>query len=202
MTECDAAVELFSSEYLYSGFLKLSRHSFTYRTQSGQESKRLEREVCERVPAVAVLPYHPESDSIMMLEQFRLPAWLAGMRGWQYEVVAGLVDPGQSEEETALRESREEAGLEISELWHINRVLPSPGGCDEVISTYLGRLAEPGVDGLYGLEEEGEDIRAFMVPFDEAYALLQQGRIENATAWMALAWLKLNHDEVQHCWNT
>ncbi|WP_022727079.1 NUDIX domain-containing protein [Fodinicurvata sediminis] len=202
MTDNDAEVELHSSEYLYSGFLKLSGHSFTYRTLSGGQSKLLKREVCERKPAVAVLPYHPESDSIMMLEQFRLPAWLAGMQGWQFEVVAGLIEQDQSEEETALRESREEAGLEILELWHINRVLSSPGGCDEVISTYLGRLSEPGVDGHYGLEEEDEDIRAFMIPFDDAYALLEQGRIENATAWMALAWLKLNHDEVLRCWKT
>ncbi|MFD1379275.1 NUDIX domain-containing protein [Fodinicurvata halophila] len=130
-------VELLSSDQPFSGFLRISRHSFRYRKQDGHWSNSLTREVCKRAPAVAVLPYHPESDSVMLLEQFRLPAWLAGMDGWQIEVVAGIIEDQQNEEQTALRESREEAGLEISALWSINRVLPSPGGCDEVISFIL-----------------------------------------------------------------
>lgn len=200
MTVHDAEVELIDSECPYSGFMRISRHRFVYRTHANQRSQVLTREVCERKPAVAVLPYHPASDSIMLLEQFRLPAWLAGMNGWQFEIVAGLMEHGQDEQETAIREGHEEAGVEVSDLWPINRCLSSPGGCDEVISIYLGRLNEPGVDGFYGLEEEGEDIRAYMIPFEEAYSLLRQGRIENATAWMALAWLKLNHAEVRHHW--
>lgn len=195
-------VELLSSDQPFSGFLRISRHRFRYRTQDGQWSNTLTREVCERAPAVAVLPYHPESDSVMLLEQFRLPAWLAGMNGWQIEVVAGIIEDQQNEEQTALRESREEAGLDISALWPINRVLPSPGGCDEVISIYLGRLDAPGTDGFYGLAEEDEDIRAFTLPFDDAYCMLEKGEIENATAWMALVWLKLNREEVQRCWRT
>ncbi|MFC4351321.1 NUDIX domain-containing protein [Fodinicurvata halophila] len=195
-------VELLSSDQPFSGFLRISRHSFRYRKQDGHWSNSLTREVCKRAPAVAVLPYHPESDSVMLLEQFRLPAWLAGMDGWQIEVVAGIIEDQQNEEQTALRESREEAGLEISALWSINRVLPSPGGCDEVISLYLGRLDAPGTNGFYGLAEEDEDIRAFMVPFEEAYQMLERGEIENATAWMALVWLRLNRDQVQRAWKT
>lgn len=195
-------VELLSSDQPFSGFLRISRHSFRYRMQNGRWSNTLTREVCERTPAVAVLPYHPESDSVMLLEQFRLPAWLAGMNGWQIEVIAGIIEDQQSEEQTALRESREEAGLDISALWLINRVLSSPGGCDEVISIYLGRLGAPGTDGLYGLAEEDEDIRAFTLPFEDAYRMLERGEIENATAWMALVWLRLKREEVQRCWRT
>jgi len=55
-------------------------------------------------------------------------------------------------------------------------------------------------DGLFGLDDEGEDIRAFVVPGNEVEDLLASGRITNATAVIALQWFLLNRDRLRRLW--
>ena len=46
--------------------------------------------------------------------------------------------------------------------------------------------------GVHGLEEEGEDIRVHVLPRETAYQWVVDGKINNASAIIALQWLELN----------
>ena len=64
--------------------------------------------------AVATLLYDPARDTVVMVEQFRLPAYLAGRSAWCLETPAGIVKPGEELAEVARREALEETGCEIT----------------------------------------------------------------------------------------
>jgi len=196
-----ADVELLASEPLHEGFLRLARHRVRHRLFAGGWGAVQEREVLHRRPAAAVLPYDPGRDLVVLIEQFRLPALLAGRDPWQIEVVAGLLDrEAEGPEAVAHREAREEAGLELTALEPVASLLASPGGTTEVIHHFVGRTGIDAGESLHGLLEEQEDIRAQALPFAEAWALLEAGRVGNASAWICLAWLKLNRDRLRRVW--
>lgn len=137
----------------------------------------------------------------MLIEQFRLPALLAGFPPWQIEVVAGLIDQeGETAAEVAQRETREEAGLEITALEPVASLLSSPGLSSEIINHFIGRTEAGSGEGLYGLAQEQEDIRAQSLPFEQAWAWLEAGRITNAPAWICLTWLKLQRERLREEW--
>ena len=87
-----------------------------------------------------------------------------------------------------------------SDLERIGEVIFSPGGCTETVSIFCGQVDSENAGGIFGLDHEGEDIRAFTLPFDEAYGRLQAGEIDNAASVIALQWLALNRESVRQRW--
>lgn len=160
----------------------------------------MSREVFERGTAAGVLPYDPHRDEVVLVEQFRLPAHLAGMSAWQLEIVAGIIDPGETGNAVARREAREEAGLDIIDLLPIHRFLSSPGGTTETLDLYCGRVDSSGAGGIHGLAEEHEDIRVVVKRFGAAMALVRNGTIDNGFTLLALYWLMANRDELRRRW--
>ena len=80
-----------------------------------------------RHDAVCVLPYDPQRDRVVLIEQFRVGALGKVDNPWLIELVAGLIDKDESPDEVARREAVEEAGLELADLWPVTRYFPSPG---------------------------------------------------------------------------
>ncbi|MDF2095851.1 NUDIX domain-containing protein [Aquibaculum arenosum] len=192
--------ELLEKEELHRGFLTVERHSARYRRFAGGWIEQL-REIIDQHQSAAVLPYDPERDCVVLIEQFRLPALLAGKPPWQIEVVAGLLDQeGEAAEAVIRREAEEEAGVTITDLEPVAALMSSPGSSTEVIHHFIGRTDASDVGGLHGLEIEQEDIRAEALPFEEAWALLEAGRITNAPAWTCLTGLKLKRDGLRERW--
>ncbi len=187
-------------ENCFTGFYKLDRLHVQHRQFSGAMGPVLSRELFVRHEAVCVLPYDPQRDALVMIEQFRVGAIDRAESPWLLEMVAGLIDKDESPEEVARREAIEEAGLEIGELRPIARYFPSPGGSDELVHLYLGRCDSRGAGGIHGLEEEGEDIRVHVLSFDEAMRTLTDGTINNAACLIALQWLSLHRDEIRETW--
>jgi len=109
----DEVVHILAQETAYQGFFRIDRYRLRHRLYSGGWSGELMREVFERGRAVGVLLYDPVGDAVVMIEQFRLPAHLAGFGTRQLEIVAGIVDPGETDSAVARRETAEEAGLVI-----------------------------------------------------------------------------------------
>jgi ADP-ribose pyrophosphatase len=144
-----------------------------------------------------VLLYDPTRDAVVLVEQFRAGALTKTDAPWLLELVAGIVEPGESAEDVARRESVEEAGIELGELIPITGYLPSPGGCDEWIELFCALVDAPESGGVFGLDEEGEDIKVHVIPAIEAFALVQQRVVNNAAAIIALQWLQLNHDRLK-----
>ena len=130
----------------------------------------------------------------------RVGALAAGFPSWQTEIVAGVIGEGETPEEVARREAREEAGCEVSELIPICSYLVSPGGTSESVVLFCGRVNCAGLGGIHGLPDENEDIKVTVVPWAEARRLLDAGEIRNAVSLIALQWLALHRDELRRRW--
>ena len=152
-------IEILGKSEQYKGYFRINRYRLRHRLYAGGWSGELERELFERGHAVGVLPYDPAADSIVLIEQFRIGALVAGMDPWLSEVVAGIIEEGEAPEEVARRETREEAGIEVMDLMPICRYLVSPGGSSESVILYCGRVDSRGAGGIHGLAAEHEDIR-------------------------------------------
>jgi len=196
-------VKILEKTTLYEGHFRLHRYCFRHRLFAGGWSDIVTREVFDRGSAVALLLYDPTRDAVVLIEQFRLPALLAGRSGWQIEPVAGLADRrNESEKAVARREAQEEAGLRITgELVPVHRILPSTGGLTELVSIYCARVDSRRADGVHGNRDEGEDIRVRVLPVREALRLMQSGKIENAHCVVALYWLAANRARLRRRWH-
>lgn len=194
------AVEILRRESCFSGFYRLERLHLRHRQFSGEMGPLLSRELFVRHDAVCVLPFDPQRDEVVLIEQFRVGSMGKCSNPWLLELVAGLIDKDEEPDQVARREAVEEAGLVLGELWPISRYFPSPGGSDELVHLYVGRCNSEGAGGIHGLAEEGEDIRVHVLPFEEALQAVKDGRINNAASIIALQWLALNRTEVCGLW--
>ena len=194
-------INIISRETCFSGFYRLDRLRLRHRQFAGGMGPALSRELFVRHDAVCVLPYDPQRDCVVLIEQFRIGALDKSANPWLLELVAGLIDKDEQPEEVARREALEEANLALTSLWPITQYYPSPGGSDERVHLYVGRCDSNGAGGVYGLAEEGEDIRVHVWPLEDALAAINDGRIDNAASIIALQWLALNRIEVRGLWS-
>lgn len=192
-------VDIQAKETVFSGFFHMVKYRFRHRLFRGGWSDVVERELSVRGHAAALLPYDPVNDQVVLLEQIRVGA-LESHSPWQYEIVAGMLDEGESPEQVARREAQEEAGLEVGKLAPICCYYPSSGGCSEKLSVFVGCVDATGAGGIHGLDCEDEDIRVFTVSREQAYQWVQSGRIENGASIIALQWLMLNHAQLRQQW--
>ncbi|MDF1582558.1 MAG: NUDIX domain-containing protein [Methyloprofundus sp.] len=187
--------KVMAQESMYQGFFSLNRYQVQHSLFAGGWSEVLTRELFQRGNCVAVLLYDPDADKVVIIEQFRMgPMGQADVRerAWLLEIVAGAIEEGETAEEVAFRESVEEAGCEVQEMRLINEFYTSPGGTSEKISLFYGRIDATEVGGVHGLDHEHEDILVSTVSFAEAYAMIEDGRIESAIPIIAIQWLALN----------
>jgi ADP-ribose pyrophosphatase len=198
----DRAVEILRREVAYQGFFRVERYRLRHGLHSGGWSPELEREVFERGAAVAVLLYDPDRDAVVLVEQFRLAAHLAGFSAWQVEIVAGIVDrDGEGEPAVAHREAQEEAGLAIiGELMPIHRCLSSPGGTTETVALFCGRVDSRAAGGIHGVAAEHEDIKVVVKSYRDAMRLVRAQKIDNAFTLLALHWLAANRAMLRRRW--
>ena len=185
---------------LYSGFFKLSGIELQHDLFAGGQSRVLRRELIDRGQAIAVLPYDPVRDEIVLVEQFRIGAGQDEAGPWMMEIIAGYQEPGESAEEVAFREAFEEAGCKVTELLSMYKYYSSPGGSNEQIQIFLGRTESSGINGIHGLDEEGEDIKVHVISSQQAFDWLDSGKIDSAAPIIALLWFRLNRDRIREKW--
>jgi ADP-ribose pyrophosphatase len=196
----DDRVRIVERSTPFQGYFRIDRYRLRHRRFDGGWSDEIQREVFERGHAAAVLPYDPARDTVVLIEQFRIGAYAAGLEPWLIEIVAGIIEPGEAAAEVVRREAREEAGCEIGALEPVGSFIMSPGGASETLSLFCGRVESAGAGGLHGLAEEHEDIRAIVLSSDKAIARLAAGEIANASAAIALQWLALNRERLRATW--
>lgn len=185
---------------VYNGFFSLRKLTLSHKRFSGGELGPIQREVLQRRSAVAVLLYDPSLDSVLLVEQFRIGAFAAlaeqqAQSPWLLELVAGLIEPGETAAEVAVREAQEEAGCVIDELHWVAEYFSSPGGTNETTSLYVGLSDLRHAGGVHGLPAEGEDIRAHVLPREQVAAQMYGSDIANASTLIALQWLQANHQQ-------
>jgi ADP-ribose pyrophosphatase len=193
-------VRVLEEKTAWSGHFAIRRLTLQHRRFAGGWSEPLVREVFERGDAVGVLPYDPQADSLVMIEQFRPGAMRGDDSPWMLELIAGVVEPGECDEDVVHRESMEEAGCELSELVPIATVLPSAGACTEQVRLFCGRVSSAAVGGIHGLQEEGEDILVHSVSRGDALQLLADDRIPNGHTLIALQWLHIHGESLRERW--
>lgn len=174
-------------------FFRLDTMTMSHRRFVGGWNGDLLREVFVGCDAALVLPYDPVRDRVLLVEQFRAgPARRGDGNPWVLEPVAGIVDAGETPEAAALREAREEAGLELvsSDLRPMFAAYASPGNATDHFYAWAAITDLP--DGLStsgGLVEEGEDIRLHVLPFARALELLESGEVTAVPLVAMLLWL-------------
>lgn len=185
----------------YSGFFRIDQFRLRHRLFAGGWSPELSREVFLRHNAAGILLWDPIRDELVLIEQFRLAAHLAGFAAWQLEIVAGIIETGESTADVARREAQEEAGLPIiGDLVPIHRFLTSPGGSTETVDLFCGRVDASNAGGIHGLADESEDIRVVVMSSAAALALVAEGRIDNGFTLLALHWFAANREALCLRW--
>ncbi len=193
-------VELISKKTLYKGFFRMNEYRFKHRLFKGGWSAEVKREVFERGHAGVLLAYDPKRDEVVLIEQIRIPAYETSQTPWLLEVIAGMVEEGESPEEVVRREATEEAGITIGRCKPIVSYLSSPGGTSERMYVYVGEVDATTATGIHGLACENEDIRVHVVSREQAYQWVEEGIIDNAASVIALQWLRLHHVTLRKDW--
>lgn len=186
---------------LYKGFFQVDLYQFEHALFAGGKSELISREILERGDAIAVLPYDPVSDTVLLIEQIRIGAIKSKHSPWLLECIAGMTDGSDDYESVVKKEAYEEAGLNLTELEFMLSYLSSPGGTTERLHLYLARADLSDVEsGVYGLETEGEDIKTHVLSVDDALTRLNNGEMDNAATVICMQWLALNHEKMKHKW--
>lgn len=195
-------VKIVEKNTLYRGFLSVEQYLLRHRLFEGGWSQTLIREVFNKSAAAAALLYDPYLDKVVLLEQFRVGALGDKDSPWLIEVVAGLLQPGEEPAELAIRETKEEAGLEVKDLHFICQYWVAPGFSNEQVTLFCAKVDATNAGGIHGLPEEGEDIRVMVVTPENAYQSIASGQIKNAPTIIGLQWLQMNKTMLQAKWCT
>ena len=141
-----------------------------------------QREYIKHPGAVAIVPLFDDG-SILLERQFRYPHHKVFI-----EVPAGKLEPNEPHLETAKRELLEETGYTAREWKHLATIHTAIAYTNEAIDLFIARqLEKPGGAQL----DAGEFVETIVVPFDEAIAMVKDGRITDAKTVAALLWVKL-----------
>ena len=111
------------------------------------------REIVRHVRAVGVLPRLPDG-SYIWVRQYRKP-----LDAYVIEICAGLIEPGETPEETARRELLEETGCRPKSLHRIGALASSPGYTDEMVDLFLADCDPPEVGQKLDSDESIEVLR-------------------------------------------
>ncbi|MDE0786173.1 MAG: NUDIX domain-containing protein [Porticoccaceae bacterium] len=190
-SQSDVRIE--SRETVFQGFFRVSRFTLSHRLFRGGWSRPIKREIFQRVAAVGVLLYDPANQLIGLVEQFRVGALDDNQGPWQYEVVAGMIEQGETPIDVAHREIQEEAGLTVKELIPICEYLVSAGATNEKMHMFCGLADLQDKKGVFGLDTENEDILLHIWSYEEAMQALADGVLNSAAVTISLQWLELRH---------
>jgi len=191
----------------YDGHFKVDQLLVVHELFSGGASEELIREQVSRQNSVAVLPYDPQRDEVVLVEQFRIGALdndhsKHDESPWLVEIIAGLVEEGEKVEEVAYREALEEANCKIENLTHVASFFPTPGGFSELSHVYIAQTDTTSLGGVYGLDNEGEDIRVHVKSSDQAIEMLQKGKIRSAIPMIAMYNFIQMREKLKQSWSS
>lgn len=183
----------------YLGFFALAEHDLDFPRFAGGRSSTVTRAAFLMADAVTVLPYDPARDRVLLVEQFRVGPLMRGDPApWLLEPIAGRIDPGETPEQTARREAREEARLELGALHEVGRYYPSPGAVTEFLYSYVATADLPdGTETIAGVDDEAEDIRSHVLPFEALMALTRSAEAANGPLLLSALWLAANRERLR-----
>lgn len=192
----DVVVHRHSRSHL--SFFGTEEMDLQFRRYDGRLSPVLNRSATLVGQAVVVLPYDPVRDRVLLVEQFRAATFIAGNRTpWMWEPIAGLVDPGETPEHAAQRESMEEAGISLQSLEPVAQVYSSSGSSGEFLNIFIGLTDLDQVPGGGGLDSEGEDILSRILSFDTLMQNIDAQRYQDMPLVTAALWLARHRERLR-----
>lgn len=184
-------VSIEQKRYILDDFFKVEEAHLQFEQFNGEMSPRVRRLNLERGDSAAVLVFNRSTDKLILASQFRYPTY-KNNHGWTIEAIAGMMDPGETPEQSARRELQEEIGLDVGAFEHISTFYPSPGGSSEQIFLFYSEVS--GEQAKYkatgGLLKHGEDIKALELTLPEALARIGSGEIADAKTIIGIYWLE------------
>ena len=184
--------KILNKKKIHDGFFKMNEVTLKYQKYDGNWSNEIKRELFGGAQVSAVLPYDPENKKIVLIQQFRPGTISKDSENYLDEVVAGIIDPGETPEDTAKRECFEETGCEVNNLKLIQGYFPAPGSSESFYNLFLGEVVAPDKENIRGLENENEDILVKSYSFDEVKTKMENKEILNGLTLIALQWFFLN----------
>jgi nudix-type nucleoside diphosphatase (YffH/AdpP family) len=176
---------------LSDNWYTLKTTTFEWRRRDGTWQTQ-QRETYDRGNAAVILPYSVKRRTVVLIKQFRYPAFVNGYDELMIEAAAGLLDD-ESPENRIRAEAGEETGYRLRDVRKIFESFMSPGSVTEKLHFFVAEY-EPDMkigDGG-GLRDEGEDIEVIEPTIDEALAMIVDGRIVDGKTIMLLQYAALN----------
>jgi len=197
------SAKIISRKRLFDGFHKLDMITAEIGSlRPGGGSMTIAREVLCGPHVAMILLYNPATDEILMNKQFRIGAFVGGAEDpFLLECAAGCIDEGETPEQAAVREAREETGCEISELERIGACYSNPGNLNQKFHLFAGCI-DQAAPGFHGHTEEGEDIETVLLPAKDVIAMLDNDEILQAPAALMLHWFARNHERLRKKWKS
>lgn len=155
-------------------FLKV--HRDTVRLPDGSEGGR---EYIRHPGAVAIVALF-EDGSVLLERQYRYPS-----RREFIEIPAGKLEPGEPHLDTAKRELLEETGYVAAEWTRLGVIHTAIAYTDEAIELFLAKKLTKTEAKL----DAGEFLETMVVPFDEAVAMVRDGRISDSKSVIGILWV-------------
>ena len=187
-------VQITEEKLLSDNWYVLKRYTFNYLGKNGQWTTQ-QREAYDRGNGATILLHNPQTDTVILTRQFRLPTFVNGNRtglpsdGMLIETCAGLLD--NDDPQTAiLRETEEETGYRIQSVQKVMEAYMSPGSVTEKLFFYLAEYtADTERNAGGGIDEEEIDI--LELPLSEALTMVETGEIMDGKTIMLLQYLRL-----------
>ena len=193
--------EIYQKKIVYEGHFVVTKYDLSHEKYSGERSPLLHRELVSRNDAVAVVAYDPDTDQLVLVEQFRVGA-MREDQPWLIEIVAGLIDNDELPEDVSIREMQEEIGCAPQLLQKIGAFYTSPGGVAEWVHLYIGKVSVKDIESIGGLEQESEDIKILVVPASDAEFMLSTGEVRSAISIIGLQWFVINKENIRKQWSS
>ena len=184
--------KIIDKKNLYDGFFKMNEVTLKYRKYDGNWSNNIKRELFGGAQVAAVLPYDPISKEIILIQQFRPGTISKDINHYLDEIVAGIIDEGESPEIAAKRECLEETGCEVKKLIPIQGYFPAPGSSESFYHLFLGEVKSFKGSKIQGLENENEDIFVKCFKINEVRKKMEDGKMLNGLTLIALQWFFLH----------
>ena len=186
-------IKLQKTELLSDNWYILNKVTFDYQKKDDSWITQ-KREVYDRGNGAAILLYNSTQKTVILTRQFRLPTYLNGNEtGMMIEVCAGLLDQDHPEQ-CIIRETEEETGYRLTKVTKIMETYMSPGAVTEILYLFVGEYDESmKVSDGGGVAHEEENIDVMEMTYDEAYAMIESGKITDAKTIMLLQYAKIKN---------
>ncbi|RKE81882.1 GDP-mannose pyrophosphatase NudK [Chryseobacterium sp. AG363] len=184
-------IKLLNTEILSDNWYTLNKVTYSVLKKDGTTETQ-SREAYDRGNGAVILLYNTDSNTVILIRQFRLPTYINGnSTGMLIEACAGLLD-NDNPEDCIKRETEEETGYKISKVEKIFEAYMSPGSVTEILYFFIAEYSnEMKINRGGGLEEEGENIEVLELSFEKSLKMIDTGEIKDAKTIMLLQHLRI-----------